>query len=233
MPASNHFAIIGLPCRAVDDKAVYDAYREKREKWFLRQFEPRYAQKAPGRLKQIELAYQSIRYETDRRRYLTMLMRTSRVLKDRRRAELDGLAKRLSERGPLTPDERNLLRHKARGLGLPKTDADRAVTGRAPRRDPGMSRRDYFRFCVEMAVNRGYLPPHKHERLLRQAVACGLSDNDAQQVIAQVLFASEAKRRTIIDRLFCQQYTGPGSEPPTVTRSRLAGGHADTRPDAD
>ena len=202
MAKTNDFSLLGLPCRAVDDAAVHEAYRTQREKWFLRQYDPEHAASAPERLKQIDQAYQAIRRQHDRRRQLDRLMRTSSVLQDRRRAELRGLTRRLSKRGALSPGARDLLRRKARRLGLKESGADRpAPPAPAPRCHPDRSQREYFRFCVEMAVDRGHLPAHKHDRLLRQAIACGFSYDETQQIIAQVLFASERQRRTLVDRL--------------------------------
>jgi len=228
MTLRNHFAAIGLPCRMVKDQAVHEAYVAAREKWFLRQYDPTHAQEAPQRLQQIEQAYRAIGREADRRRYLGMLMRNDRVLRDRRRAELDGLARRLCERGPLSSQSRDLLRHKASALGLRVADVDRAVPPTPPEPAPHVdgTQRDYFRFCVEMAVDRAYLSDRKRQCLLRQAVALGLASADAQQIIAQVLFASEKQRRTIIDRLLGPRgtdldATAPGPNGPRLSAPRL------------
>ena len=232
MSRSNHFTAIGLPCRPIDDQTVHQAYHKQREKWFMRQYDPTYAREAPGRLKQIEQGYRAIRTAPDRRRYLGMLLRTDRRLKDRRRAELNGLARRLAQRGPLSPDSRNLLRCKARVLGLRVADFEKAAPPPTPLPDVGASRLDDFRFCVEMAVDRGYLSPLKRHRLLDQAVAVGLASDQAQQVIAQVQFDSEKQRRTIIDRLICHLYTDPDPGLPGAPRPRRLGGPAGTSHDA-
>jgi hypothetical protein len=218
----NYFTRLGLPCRHTDDRTVHDAFRHQRRVWFLRQYQPTHFTQAPDRLLLIQHAFDALGRETDRRRYLSRLLSSDRILKDRRRSELRRLAGTLAQRRPLDDEARALLRTKARALGLSEADADRVFNAKArpPRPAPVVGPRNVvpsskhshvspswsalkkFRFAVRVAVSQGPLDDRRRRHLLSRACHLGLALERAELVLEQAESKAVLRRPGWLERLW-------------------------------